>query len=183
MLCCMPLAALAEPAITYLSSDATVKEGSAHALRVEVAGFVAPAYQWYFNGKEISGATGATHTISKFAKGNAGDYTVRIREDYDRHFAVKIPPDGSATPDEDWRMGTDVYVRVRGGEISSDVVHLSYKSGAATGDDDEDAVPTTGDDGTQIAMVLAIMAASAGGFVACLCGYSAVSREGKRLTA
>jgi hypothetical protein len=46
--------------------------------KVEFEGYPIPAVQWQFNGQNIPGATGATHSVTPAQVGRAGLYTVRV---------------------------------------------------------------------------------------------------------
>ena len=175
IICCL-LAALAIPtsvfaavSISYLSPDAVVTKGKSHTLKVEVSGFVAPVYQWYFNNKEIPGANGDTYTISSFAESNAGEYTVYIREGHKVPSTAEVDKGGGETPlDPKGHMNTDLYVRVKqDNQVRSDIIHLKYKSGGGGGGE----IPKTGDDGMQIGLMLASLLVSATGFGICLYAY------------
>ena len=66
------------PSITAQPSSLTVNVGGSAAFSVGVGGTAPFTYQWYFNGAAISGATGATYTVSDAQPANAGSYTVSV---------------------------------------------------------------------------------------------------------
>jgi Matrixin len=64
------------PVITAQPVGATVTTGGSASFSVTATG--ATGYQWTFNGSNIGGATGATHTISSVTTANAGSYRVVV---------------------------------------------------------------------------------------------------------
>ncbi|HEY4302665.1 MAG TPA: immunoglobulin domain-containing protein [Candidatus Didemnitutus sp.] len=64
------------PTFSLQPAGATVAAGGTATFSALAGGTPAPAYQWYFNGAAISGATSATLTISSAQSANAGSYTV-----------------------------------------------------------------------------------------------------------
>jgi hypothetical protein len=64
------------PVITAQPVSATVTSGGSVSFSVTATG--ATGYQWTFNGGNISGATGPTHTISSVTAANAGSYGVVV---------------------------------------------------------------------------------------------------------
>lgn len=64
------------PVITAQPVSATVTSGGSVSFSVTATG--ATGYQWTFNGGNISGATGTTHTISSVTAANAGSYRVVV---------------------------------------------------------------------------------------------------------
>ncbi len=64
------------PIITSQPVSATVTSGGSASFSVTATG--ATGYQWTFNGSNIGGATGATHTISSVTAANAGSYRVVV---------------------------------------------------------------------------------------------------------
>lgn len=64
------------PIITSQPASATVTTGGSASFSVTATG--ATGYQWTFNGSNIGGATGATHTISSVTAANAGSYRVIV---------------------------------------------------------------------------------------------------------
>jgi len=64
------------PVITSQPVSATVTTGGSVSFSVTATG--ATGYQWTFNGGNIGGATGATHTISSVTAANAGSYRVIV---------------------------------------------------------------------------------------------------------
>lgn len=70
------------PFITAHPASQTVVSGGNATFSV-VAGGTAPlAYQWYFNGTNISGATATSHSLSGVTLADAGDYMVRVANLY-----------------------------------------------------------------------------------------------------
>lgn len=179
IICCLlavltiPTGVLAAVSISYLSPDAVVTQDKSHTLRVEVNGFIEPVYQWYFNGKEITGAASSSYIIGKFEKSDAGEYSVRIREGYKVPSKAEVDKEGGETqPNGQGYMNTDMYVRVKQeNEVQSDVIQLKLKSGGGGGGE----IPKTGDDGVQIGLTLACLLVSAAGFALCLYAYLRLS--------
>jgi hypothetical protein len=64
------------PAITTQPQSQTVTVGSSFSFTVAATGVPTPAYQWFFGGVAISGATSATYSVASAAASNAGSYTV-----------------------------------------------------------------------------------------------------------
>lgn len=64
------------PVITAQPVGATVTTGGSVSFSVTATD--ATGYQWTFNGSNISGATGTTHTISSVTTANAGSYRVVV---------------------------------------------------------------------------------------------------------
>ena len=64
------------PVITSQPVSATVTAGGSVSFSVTATG--ATGHQWTFNGNNISGATGATHTLSSVTAANAGSYRVVV---------------------------------------------------------------------------------------------------------
>lgn len=69
-----------ESAVTASISAAatTVVPGTSATLTASVTGATASGHQWRLNNAPISGAAGATYTISSMAAANAGTYTVAV---------------------------------------------------------------------------------------------------------
>ncbi len=67
------------PTITTQPIARTVVVGSSVSFNVVASGSPTLTYQWRRNGTNITGATAATYTISKTASGNAGDYSVVVK--------------------------------------------------------------------------------------------------------
>lgn len=65
------------PSITSQPSGLNVTAGASATFSVSANG-TSPSYQWYKNGSAISGATGASHTISNAQASDAGNYTVTV---------------------------------------------------------------------------------------------------------
>lgn len=68
----------AGPTITTQPTSQTVNAGTNVTFTVAANGTPTPTYQWYFNGAAISGATGASLSLSSVSATNAGDYTVVV---------------------------------------------------------------------------------------------------------
>jgi sugar lactone lactonase YvrE len=66
------------PAISVQPQSQTVRSGGSAQFAVTADGAPPPAYQWFFGGKQIAGATNATFNLSSVASGSAGDYTVVV---------------------------------------------------------------------------------------------------------
>ena len=69
----------AKPAITTQPVSLKALLGKPATFRVSATGTPAPAYQWRFNGKNISGATKSSYTLAKTSSAHAGDYSVVIK--------------------------------------------------------------------------------------------------------
>ncbi len=65
------------PSITSQPASVSVTAGASATISVSANG-TSPSYQWYKNGNAISGATGASHTISNAQASDAGNYTVSV---------------------------------------------------------------------------------------------------------
>ncbi|MGA2051953.1 MAG: immunoglobulin domain-containing protein [Opitutales bacterium] len=72
------LTPIVPPRISTQPASLTVKVGHKATFKVTASGTGPFSYQWYRNGKKISGATNATSTISTAAASNAGTYTVIV---------------------------------------------------------------------------------------------------------
>ena len=70
------------PKITVQPLGQTVVVSNAATFSVTANGTAALAYQWKFNGTNISGATTSTYTKSNIALTNAGNYTVLITNSF-----------------------------------------------------------------------------------------------------
>jgi hypothetical protein len=68
------------PIISFLTPNQTVGEGETIALQVNVENRLV-AYQWFFEGKPIQGATSSLLTIEKVDFNKVGSYTVRLMVD------------------------------------------------------------------------------------------------------
>jgi hypothetical protein len=66
----------AAPLITAQPQSQTVTQGGSVLFSVTASGQPAPAFQWYFNGQTITGATGASLNLTSVQASNAGNYTV-----------------------------------------------------------------------------------------------------------
>lgn len=69
------VAALA-PSIVSQPTGQSVASGAGATFSVSVAAVPEPAYQWYFNGAAIAGATAKSYTIAAATTANAGNYHV-----------------------------------------------------------------------------------------------------------
>jgi len=72
----------APPAITAQPSGLTVNSGDAAAFAVSATGNTPLAYQWFFDGSPVSGATAATLNLSPVTTQSAGSYFVVITNLY-----------------------------------------------------------------------------------------------------
>ena len=68
----------AAPAIESQPQSQTVTAGNSASFTVTATGRPAPAYQWYFSGTAINGATSSSYSLSNAQSGNAGNYTVTV---------------------------------------------------------------------------------------------------------
>jgi hypothetical protein len=68
----------AEPLIAFHPESQDVPAGYWHALRTASIGSPPLAYQWFFNGSELAGATNSTLVFVTAHQTNAGTYTVRV---------------------------------------------------------------------------------------------------------
>ncbi len=75
------LAVIIPTQITEQPSDLLVKEGSTATLSVKAAGSEPITYQWYFGGKEISGAQQPTFQIQNVQLVDDGSYSVSVRNE------------------------------------------------------------------------------------------------------
>ncbi|HVU17052.1 MAG TPA: immunoglobulin domain-containing protein [Candidatus Didemnitutus sp.] len=64
------------PAFTTQPTGATVSAGGSVTFTAAATGTPAPAFQWYFNGTAISGATASSLTLANVQSASAGSYTV-----------------------------------------------------------------------------------------------------------
>ncbi len=73
---------IATPFIIIIQPQSqTINSGSNVTFSVGVSGGTQPySYQWSFNGTPIGGATNPTYTITGATSGNAGNYTVQIKD-------------------------------------------------------------------------------------------------------
>ena len=67
-----------KPAITTQPKSQSVDEGDSVTFSVVASGTAPLKYQWKKNGSNISGATGASYTISSAKSSDAGSYTVTV---------------------------------------------------------------------------------------------------------
>jgi hypothetical protein len=68
----------AAPLIAQQPQSQTVTAGNNVTFSVTATGKPAPAYQWYFNGTAMSGATNSILSITNVQTTNAGNYTVTV---------------------------------------------------------------------------------------------------------
>jgi len=66
------------PAITAQPQSQTVATGSSATFNVTATGTPTLAYQWYFDGTALGGATATSYTVASAANANAGDYTAIV---------------------------------------------------------------------------------------------------------
>lgn len=66
------------PSISGQPRNQTVPIGTSATFTVTASGVPMPAYQWFFNGAPISGATGTSYTISSPRTTNAGKYSATV---------------------------------------------------------------------------------------------------------
>jgi hypothetical protein len=67
---------LAAPTFTTIPVNESIAVGMPATFSAAATGNPAPTYQWYFDNVLISGATGASYSISSVSNSNAGNYTV-----------------------------------------------------------------------------------------------------------
>jgi hypothetical protein len=72
------LTVLVPPTITVPPQSAEVRTGQNVTFTVAATGSGPLSYQWRFNGVEVGGATGTSHTIASVRFEDAGTYTVRV---------------------------------------------------------------------------------------------------------
>ncbi|MFO1499894.1 MAG: immunoglobulin domain-containing protein [Verrucomicrobiota bacterium] len=72
----------APPVIGTQPQSQSVIPGSSATMVVIAAGTAPLAYQWFMNGTPIAGATNATFSITNAQSGNAGAYTVAVRNGF-----------------------------------------------------------------------------------------------------
>ncbi|HEV2208669.1 MAG TPA: GH25 family lysozyme [Verrucomicrobiae bacterium] len=70
------------PVLLSSPTNFVAVEGGAAAFAVQASGLPPLAYQWFFNGSSISGATASTYTIANAQLGAAGSYTVTVSNSY-----------------------------------------------------------------------------------------------------
>lgn len=66
------------PTITQQPKSINLKAGASGTLAVTATGHPAPSYQWYKNGKPISGATASSLGFTNFQISDAGSYSVSL---------------------------------------------------------------------------------------------------------
>jgi hypothetical protein len=71
-------AVLVPPAITSSPPDHAIARGATDTLTVTATGDAPLAYQWYFNGEKLAGATAATLVLPNMQATNAGVYNVVV---------------------------------------------------------------------------------------------------------
>jgi hypothetical protein len=72
------LTVLVSPVITAQPANQMVLQSSNATFTVTATGMAPLSYQWYFNGTNLSGATGATLTLSDVQTANTGTYYVMV---------------------------------------------------------------------------------------------------------
>ena len=70
------------PAITSQPQSLTVTNGHSASFTVTAFGLSSLAYQWFFNGTNLNGATNIPLTLQNAFPANAGDYTVVVTNTY-----------------------------------------------------------------------------------------------------
>ena len=70
------------PVIEEQPTEVTAIEGGVLELSVTVRGTEPLSYQWYKEGEEIAGATGALYTVEGVKEADAGMYTVKVMNPY-----------------------------------------------------------------------------------------------------
>ncbi len=88
------------PEITAHPESRTVKAGTNVTFTVLASGTAPLAYQWYFAGAALAGATNSTFSLSLVASSDAGDYTVTVTNVAGSAFSMPatlsvLPPDPS----------------------------------------------------------------------------------------
>jgi hypothetical protein len=81
MLFALPTRSLAQggpPVITAQPQSQTNNAGTTATFSVAVSSVTQPAYQWKFNGGNVSGATSTSYSITNVQASNAGSYSVAI---------------------------------------------------------------------------------------------------------
>ncbi len=92
------------PAITTQPADQNVNQTSNAVFSVEATGTPAPAYQWRFNGTNISGATDSSYVLADAQPANAGSYSVVVSNvagtvtSADAVLTVNVPPGITGQP-------------------------------------------------------------------------------------
>ena len=75
------------PTINRQPQNASVLSGQSAGFSVTAAGTAPLAYQWAWNGADLSGATSSSLTIAPAGLGNAGAYSVRVTNAYGAAFS------------------------------------------------------------------------------------------------
>jgi GH25 family lysozyme M1 (1,4-beta-N-acetylmuramidase) len=92
------------PAITTQPANATVNQGQNATFSVVATGSAPLAYQWEFNGANISGATASSYTVVSAQSANAGTYAVVVTNSLgsatsaNATLTVNIPPSITTQP-------------------------------------------------------------------------------------
>lgn len=73
-----PTPIVVPPSISVQPQSQTVQAGSPVSFNVTASSVPAPAFQWCFNGTNLSGATEATLTLAKARPIHAGNYAVIV---------------------------------------------------------------------------------------------------------
>lgn len=66
------------PAITTQPQHATVNQGGTAGFTIVATGTAPLAYQWYFGGLPLAGATDSSHTVKNVQPADAGNYSVEV---------------------------------------------------------------------------------------------------------
>ena len=94
------LTVLVPPSIARQPSSVTLEHGAALSLSVEANGSNPLTYQWFKNGQAIPGATSSTFSIASVSEGDAGTFTVTVKNEVgsvgSSASVVTITPQGKA---------------------------------------------------------------------------------------
>lgn len=80
----------APPTITQQPVAATIDEGQDHTFTVAAIGNPNPSFQWRHDGADISGATGATYTVTSATLADSGNYSVMVYNTVDTVFSQVV---------------------------------------------------------------------------------------------
>ncbi len=92
------------PTITAQPTDQSITQGANAAFSVTVTGSTPLAYQWNFNGTNISGATASSYTVVSAQVSNEGAYAVTVTNAYgsatssSANLNVNVPPSITTQP-------------------------------------------------------------------------------------
>jgi len=67
------------PTLTREPTAKQVSLGGSLTIRVTATGRPMPSYQWYLNGKKISGATSDRYRVNKTRREHGGNYTCEVK--------------------------------------------------------------------------------------------------------